>query len=580
MQRFFIGVLILLLLLVACRALTPDTEIRDTPPPSKIAASPTPAPTSPATAPPPTSKPTAVPISPTASPVPSNLVFDIRTHPDGGLFVGDNVSFEVIPPPDVDLKDDVLRISVGDAPPFETHFAPYGIGGRWQATVFWGWDTSGLEPDDYPLEFSIQPLGFTWTHTITLGSAVEIPPPEPSAEWATAESDCCIFHYITDTAAAREITATLVTADELADNAVSTLKVEFTEPLVITLMSRVLGQGGFASTEMYISLLDRDYAGNNLETVLHHEMVHILDHRLGGELRPSILIEGLAVYLTGGHYKPEELIPRAATLLPSSEREDSLGLGWILPLRPLVDDFYNTQHEIGYLQAGALVEFMIDTWGWEAYSNFYRDIQPIQNGTQSEAFDAALQSHFGLTLDELEADFLALLQAQALAPEIVEDVRLTVEYFDAMRRYQQVLDPSAYFLTAWLPDGPLMREKGIVSDLVRRSSEIKNLALETLLVSANDFLHTSDYESATDAIEAVNAVLDAIEAENAAPFEAHPLAAAHFEIITILSQMGYQAEKINVDGAAAQVIASQGWPELTMFEFQTIATQWQLENSQ
>jgi len=494
--------------------------------------------------------------------------------------VGDQVSFEVIPLADVDLKDAVLRISVGDVPPIEAHFAPYGIGGRWQATLFWEWDTTSLEADEYPLELSVQPLGYTWTHTVTLGSAVEIPPPEPLADWATAESDCCIFHYITDTAAAREITATLATADELADNAVSTLKVDFTEPLVITLMSRVLGQGGFASTEMYISLLDRNYAGNNLETVLHHEMIHILDLRLGGELRPSMLIEGLAVYLTGGHYKPEELIPRAAALLPPSEREDGLGLGWYLPLRPLVDDFYNAQHEIGYLQAGALVEFMIDIWGWETYSSFYRDIQPIQNGTQSEAFDAALQSYFGLTLDELEADFLAQLQAQALSPEIEEDVRLTVEYFDAMRRYQQVLDPSAYFLTAWLPDGPLMREKGIVSDLVRRSLDIKNLALETLLVSANDSLHTGDYVSAANAIEAVNTVLDDIEAGHVAPFEAHPLARAHFEIVTILSQAGYQAEKINVDGKVAQVVASEGWPELTTFEFQVVANQWQLENSQ
>ena len=90
---------------------------------------------------------------------------------------------------------------------------------------------------------------------------------------------------------------------------------DFSEPLVVTLMPRVLGQGGFASSEMYISFLDRNYAGNMLEMVLHHEMVHILDNRLGGEMRPTILIEGLAVYLSGGHYKLEDLIPRAAALL-------------------------------------------------------------------------------------------------------------------------------------------------------------------------------------------------------------------------------------------------------------------------
>jgi len=345
-------------------------------------------------------------------------------------------------------------------------------------------------------------------------------------------------------------------------------------------MPRVLGQGGFASSEIYISFLDRNYAGNSLEMVLHHEMVHILDYRLGGEMRPTILIEGLAVYLSGGHYKPEELIPRAAALLPASEMDDGLGLGWYLPLQPLSDDFYNSQHEIGYIQAGALVKFMVDTWGWEAYSAFYRDIYPIQNGTQSEALDAALQDHFELTLDDLEADFLEMLQKQEITQETVDDVRLTVDFFDVMRRYQQALDPSAYFLTAWLPNGPLMRENGIVADLVRRPSKIENMALETLLVEANDAMMAGDYAFAEDALMAVNAVLDAIEAGQPDPFEAHSLAKGHFEITAFLDESGYQVERIIISDGAAQVVASQGWPDLTQFEFAATNNGWLLVSSQ
>jgi hypothetical protein len=595
MKRSFIGMIALFFLLVSCKAIslgpaTPEMDTQDpmvlsTATPSPIPTIPTKTPTaSPTTAISPTATRTPIPITAINSPTATKTehAFKVRTHPDGGLFVGDQISFEVLVPPGSDFSDEVLSISdvIGEQMSLESHFAPFGIAGRNQATIYWGWDTAGLEAGEHPLTFSIQPLGYTWTHTVTLGSAAEIPSPEPLARWASDESDCCIFYYMTETAAAREITNTLMIAEQLADQAVSILETEFTEPLVVTLMPRVLGQGGFASSEIYISFLDRNYAGNSLEMVLNHEMVHILDYRLSGKLRPTILIEGLAVYLSGGHYKPEALIPRAAALLPASDREDGLGLGWYLPLQPLSDDFYNSQHEIGYIQAGALVEYMINTWGWEAYSAFYRDISPIQNGTQSDALDAALQTHFGVTLAELEANFLVMLQAQEITPEIVADVRLTVEFFETMRRYQQILDPSAYFLTAWLPKGPIMRENGIVADLVRRPSELTNVALETLLVTANDSLKAGNILSAVSAQEAVNAVLDAIEAQEPNPFDAHPLAKAHFEIAAQLQKSGYQAEQIDIVDGRAWVVASQGWPDLTPFEFAASNNYWVMVSSQ
>ena len=591
MRRIFIGIFVLFFALAACQAAVPDPNISETVTPSLLPEDPSATATAQSTATTtttptvrPTSTRTSIPVTPTASltatqPEPA---FEVRTHPDGGLFVGDQVSFEVIAPPDIDLNDAVLSISniLVDEPPLEAQFAPFGIGGRYQATFYWGWDTTELEAGAHPLSFSIQSLGITWTHTVTLGASAEIPPPEPLANWATDESDCCIFYYVTETASAREITTTLTRADEMADHAVGALEIDFNKPLVVTLMPRVLGQGGFASSEIYISFLDRNYSGNSLEMVLHHEMVHILDYRLGGEMRPTILIEGLAVYLSGGHYKPEAVIPRSAALLPASERADGFGLGWYLPLRSLADDFYNSQHEIGYIQAGALVEYMVDTWGWDAYSAFYRDIHPIQNSTQSDALDIALQAHFEVTLDELESDFLEMLQEQEITQETVDDVRLTVELLDAMRRYQQALDPSAYFLTAWLPNGPLMREKGIVADLVRHPSEIENIAMETLLEAASVAIKTGDYAFVEDALTAVNAVLDAIKRGQPDPFDENSLAKAHFEITTFLQESGYQVEKIAVADGKAEVVASQGWPELTRFEFSATNSGWLLVSSQ
>ncbi|HBY06530.1 MAG TPA: hypothetical protein DEH22_01570 [Chloroflexi bacterium] len=575
MRRFLIGVTSLFLALLACRAfsLTPATPTPQ-PPTATATATPPPTltntPTSTATALPPTR--TAIP----ASPTPTVLDFELLLHPDGGLFVGDQVSFEVLPPSELDLQDATLRIELPQEAMLEARFFPFGIAGRNQATLFWGWDTTGLEAGAQSLTFSIQPLGYTWTQTITLAAAAELPVPEPLAHWTTSESDCCLFYYISETAAAREITATLALADQQAAHAMAVLGDEFSEPLVITLMPRVLGQGGFATNEMYISFLDRNYAGNDFGMVLHHEMVHVLDQRLGGNLRPTILIEGLAVYLSGGHYKPEALAPRAAALLAPAQRADGLGLGWYLPLTELANDFYQSQHEIGYIQAGALVEYLVDTWGWESFSAFYRDIQPVDGGGQAAALDAALQAHFGRNLADLETDFVAMLQAQPITPETVADVRLTVTFFEVMRRYQQALDPSAYYLTAWLPDGPMMRERGIVADLLRHPAMLENLALETLLVAADAAMDGGDVDLGAQALDAVGAVLDALEAGAETPFAANPLAQAHFELAQLVAELGYTAEKIEVGDESARVIASQGWPELTVFEFKRVNGDWRL----
>ena len=183
------------------------------------------------------------------------------------------------------------------------------------------------------------------------------------------------------------------------------------------------------------------------------------------------LAEGLAVYLVGGHFKPEPLRLRAAVLLPPlpgcmptiqtiAARPDPAqvcSLGGYQPLSVLAGQFYTTQHEIGYLEAGALVDYMVRTYGWQAFSAFYRDIHPYPSGSQASAIQVALQKHFGVTLEELDQSFQADLSRQALDPRQVLDVRLSIEYYDAIRRYQQYYDPSAYFLTAWLPEASQMR---------------------------------------------------------------------------------------------------------------------------
>jgi hypothetical protein len=421
--------------------------------------------------------------------------------------VGDQVSIEVIAPPGMDLEEKQVRIQVEEGTTTElgtAGFGPFGIGGRYQATLSWGWDTRDLEPGDYLLTYSILPGGEAWSETVRLNPAEQVPPPEPQAHWETAENECCIVHYITGTDAARDLPLLLEIADEQGQRAIRRMGIEFSDPIPVTLLPRVLGHGGFAANEISISYLDRNYAGNDFDMVLHHEMVHILDGRLGGELRPSLLVEGLAVYLTGGHFKAEPLLPRAAALLQ---------LGYYLPLAPLADDFYKSQHEVGYLEGGALIQFLDNRYGWEAYSEFYRDIHPHPSGKQSQAIDAALQAHYGLTLAELEVQFTSFLYRLHVNPDLYQDVRLTVLFYDTVRRYQQLLDPSAYFLTAWLPSGEDMRSRGIVADYLRRPSQPENVTLEWMLVEADQELRAGNYEEAERLLVAVEARLNEIAAQ-------------------------------------------------------------------
>ena len=501
--------------------------------------------------------------SPTTTPSPTPTLqlpdidaFSIRTHPDGNLYTGDHISLEIIVP-DSAIIGGQYSLQVADESGEilgEADFTSFGIGGRQQATLFWVWDTAGLEAGAHEISLTLLPDGLTWTKTITLLPEEELARTDQFALWAYEESDCCLLYYITDTAAQRDIAALLTSADHQAADVMNQFDIEFDEPIIVTLMSRVIGHGGFAGSEIYISYLDRNYAGNDFDIVLHHEMVHILDAHLGGNLRPSILVEGVAVYLSGGHFKPEPLMPRAAALLDLVNDEN--GGSWYLPLAPLADDFYASQHEIGYLEAGALVEFMVNAWGWDAFNKFYRQIEPGHGG-QAAAIDRALQTHFGITLDTLETQFIAALNTLSPTPELRDDVRLTVDFYDTVRRYQQMLDPSAYFLSAWLPDGPQMRQYGITADLARRPNSIENITLETLLATADEQLQASQYSRGAEIVQAVNAVLTALEMGATQPFDAHPVAAAYYAAVHWLTEIEYQVQRIYIEenGIRAEVSA-------------------------
>ena len=134
--------------------------------------------------------------------------------------------------------------------------AHYGLGRRLQATFTWVWDTTGrVGPQTVIVVAS--PIAWrrgraaeqTLTVSVNLLPAEARPQPEPEAQWAEAESACCIFHYLTGTAAARDIDLIRVEADAAFAHVSSGAGRHPEQKVVFTLVSRLMGHGGFASAK-------------------------------------------------------------------------------------------------------------------------------------------------------------------------------------------------------------------------------------------------------------------------------------------------------------------------------------------
>lgn len=424
---------------------------------------------------------------------------DVRLHPDGTLLVGDQISIEVFTPAGEDFDGSSLHASfqgsdLGNAP-------FYGAAGdRYRAILQWVWDTRGLAAGEYTLVLTIPERNQTWEERVVLAPA---DPEIQERAWQTVEVDCCFIHTITGTDAERDLDVLVPMIEGLAATASRQIGTTLDEKIDINLIPRILGHGGFTSDEVYVSYADDNYANPEVAQILYHEMLHRYDGLRESNLRPSILIEGLAVYLSGGHYERESITFRAAALLHS---------GRYIPLQHLADDFYPAQHESGYILAGALVGYMVERWGWEAFDGFYRDIQPDSAG-QSRAIDRALREHFGVSLEELESGFLGRLELLPAVPDIVDDVEGTITLFDAVRAYQKLMDNPAYFEQVWLPGAEDMRSRGIVADYLRGPDSSGHLQIEARLYEAQAMLDSGDYEVLQQTLSLVESELNRVAAQ-------------------------------------------------------------------
>jgi len=502
--------------------------------------------------------PTAPPTPPPTdlSIVPEDVVLYPLPAPGPGgrwfFYRGDRISFDITPrhlgaiqPQDLTVRiyrlrgteREVLAEGAVGYPTFD---------GVPRARLTWAWDTRDaggretlvvhLDPDDRVHAGDEDPTNNVVTLTVRFIADAARPVPEAAATWATTTTDCCVIHYLTCTRAERDLSMLTDAANRAVAFAQDRLGTRLASPLQVYFIGRVLGQGGYAREGIVLSYPDRAYVGLDLEMVLRHEAVHVLDISLIGPATPSLLREGLAVWVAGGHYRPESIPARAGALIR---------LNGYIPLAQLAEDFYRHQHEIGYLEAAALVAYLVETYGWDRFLAFYRQSGEAADMPPADALDRALRGSFGVGLEETESAFYAWLSSQPTTPEQARDLELTVRLFDAIRRYQQTLDPPAYFLSGWFPDPVEGKRQGIVADFLRSPRAVRAVAIELLFTAAQESLRRGALDQAAILIEGAERALDG-------DFSTPP-ASEYLAIARAVAARGGEAQRVEMEGERAYV---------------------------
>ncbi|NIP22450.1 MAG: hypothetical protein GWO38_01210, partial [Phycisphaerae bacterium] len=183
---------------------------------------------------------------------------------------------------------------------------------------------------------------------------------------------------------------------------------------------------------------DRNYSGGGVYEVLVHEAVHLIDHTFAPN-RITFLAEGVAVWVTGGHYEQEDLGQRVAALIE---------LDAYVPLAELIDNFYPTQHEISYLQAGGLIDYLVEIYGWDRVRDFYSDTTVYDGSSLSNSVDINFQLYFNKSLAQIEAEWISYVRGLPRDASETADLQTTIRYYEVMRQYQAQFDSTAYYLNA------------------------------------------------------------------------------------------------------------------------------------
>ncbi len=514
--------------------------------------------------------PTFTPTPPFITPTPA--LQDPRLHRERVLilprpyFAGDRLTVDVDPIlPDFQSHLYTVTLDLMDGRSLTSPVFPMGLTGEPQARFHW------LAPPVVEESTAILTVTLTFddkvddpilqNNRIVVSESVRPPsalyPPEPEARWTYTETESYRLHYLTGSAADRDLRA-LMTEATAAYRHVTARLGKPEEPVDVYAIDRVIGQGGYASSEwVAFSYTDRKYAPITLSSVLRHELTHRLDWRLGCDNAPSFLREGLAVYVAGGHYELEPLRQRAAALLVSER---------YIPLVRLIDDFYTHHHEVGYWEAGSLVQYLVETYGWDSIAEICKastDLASDDYEYESEIFAASINILGAGSFKEIAGaweSWLAASEASSLDRQLLEG---KLQLMERMRDYQKTLDLAAHFAEGVLFDPAQAERLGIVADFVRRPREPRAIAIELLLAMGYEAFLQKDLVILTLCIDSVDALLPRT-ASSALKNYCPELAEDTVAIVTRALERGYETYRLLMKGSETyglQVLDLEAWPQ-------------------
>ena len=589
LKRSFLVLIVLCLSLVACtsadptpvpiNAISPSQPTQQiTQQPTQTAAATNTQPSTQVASPSPTDTVAPSPTTPQATGELSLSAERIYIYPVPQLYTNDRVTFQVFAnvPSEISAEDVTVAITIDGN---EIIRGPMGRGSEFSVSPYglfqWAWNAGG-EPGDHTVTVTLDPDNVIQVGdadsadnqaslTINVQPREALPASQANSRWETHSTAYANIHVVTGTAAHRDISLILTAVDRAIPAAAARLGVIPQEKLNIFFIDRVIGQGGYASRSVVISYPDRNYAGGALESVLTHEAIHVLDNQIISNEGFRFAVEGIAVWGAGGHYKQENLDQRAAALL--------LDTPYYVPLEQLINNFYPAQHEIGYLEAGSFFGYLVNTYGWDSVRAFYTQLVPEANKPLADTFSENMTFQFGKTLTQLETSWHAYLRTTPRTATDAQDLMLTIEYYDLMRRYQQAYDPTAYFRTAWLPYPDNLIPQNSTADLTRHPNREVNIVFETMLESADKALRAGNYDRTRALLQSVDRAL-----QQEGRF-LDPLAANYQQLVRLTAGLGLEAQAITLDTSSgtprATVVASdRNLNSLNTFSFSLDGQQW------
>lgn len=213
-----------------------------------------------------------------------------------------------------------------------------------------------------------------------------------------------------------------------------------------------------------------------------------------------------------------------------------------------------------------MLTFIEEKYGRDAMWTFLASDDNL-NDDQPGSLEAAIQSVFGISLDEFDQSFRAWLESHDPGEQL-EDLRLTIELQDLRRHYQNTYIPPANFLLDQAVNAAARPE--YLPVVIREAREPANIAVELIIANGQQAIVDGDYAKAQE----INKILADVLSDGTLD---HPAAKEYLDIVIVALEAGYEVVELNIQGDRAEARVTAEPPNLVDMDFQKTDGTWQIQ---